>query len=175
MKSHKTNNKDTQQDNDYQKHAVDLKEAIYYLPRTSDQDTLIRALKAVYPNEGQELMIEWLSECKFAIPYDFKEIWQDSQLTSYQRQKFDSWLKEEIYDVAEQIGWVPKALRKGKQAKKPPRRKVQKQFEENKKSTEKLHQNLQISRERELPEDQKSFSTPRIVNKYGGCYKQPFL
>jgi hypothetical protein len=173
MKSSNHNSEGQQKNDKYQHHRTDLKEAIFYLPRNIDQNTLIRALKVVYPNDGQSLMVEWLIKTKNDTPKDLEETWQNSSLTLYQEKHFDTWLKKELYDVAEKTGWVPKALRKGKQAKRPPRRREQKQLEQNIESTKELKKNLLDSREKGLPENQKTQSQAKIVNRYGGCYKQP--
>ena len=156
-------------------HQLDLKEAITYLPRNFDQDTLLRALKTVYGDEGIDIAKEWLLESKNFIPSDFSSKWDNATLTRYQQENVDSWISQNIYDIAEKTGWVPKALRKGKQSKRPPRKREQKVLEQHIEADKKLEQHLVRSKEIGLPEQEKSFIPPCIVNKFGGCYQHPYM
>jgi hypothetical protein len=101
-------------------HHPDLKEAIYYLPPNFDQQLICTALKTIYPEKGKELTLEWYLRTKNSLPSNFDEYWEQLGLTSYQRHTLDDYLKENLYDVAKQAGWIPKALRKGKNTKRPP-------------------------------------------------------
>ena len=156
-------------------HQTDLKEAITYLPRNFDQDTLFRALKAVYGEEGNDIAKEWLIKSKNYVSIDFQSKWNKAILTRYQLVNFDSWISQNVYDIAEKIGWVPKALRKGKQAKRPPSRRKQKRLEDNLGADSRLEQYLVETKEKDRPKQEKSYIGPCIVNKFGACYKHPFM
>jgi hypothetical protein len=156
-------------------HQTDLKEAITYLPRNFDQDTLFRALKAVYGEEGNDIAKEWLIKSKNYVSIDFQSKWDKATLTRYQQVNFDTWISQNIYDIAEKIGWVPKALRKGKQSKRPPSRRKQKRLEDNLGADSRLEQYLVETKEKDRPEQEKSYIGPCIVNKFGACYKHPFM
>ncbi|MCC5905749.1 MAG: hypothetical protein JJU13_06075 [Balneolaceae bacterium] len=156
-------------------HKTDLKEAIFYLPRNVDQETLFRAIKQVYPHDGFEIALEWLYQSKNKVPANFKDRWADYSLTKYQQHTLDDWLKQNIYDIAEKTGWVPKGLRHGKQTKKPPSKCKQSQLAAEIDSEKKLPKQLIQAREHHLPDDEKSYISPGIHNMLGGCYFHPFI
>lgn len=156
-------------------HQLDLKEAITYLPRNFDQGTLFRALKKVYGDEGIDIANEWLIKSKNFIPSDFPSRWDEATLTRYQQENFDSWISQNIYDIAEKTGWVPKALSKGKQSKRPPRKRKQKLLEQHIEADNKLEQHHVVAKENGKSEQEKSFIPPCIVNKFGGCYQHPYM
>lgn len=157
------------------KHGRDLSEAIHYLPKSFDQGILFRALKTVYPNKGFDIAIEWLTRSKNTIPIHFEELWNQSSLTDYQEQRFEQWLKEEIYDLAEKTGWIPKALHNSTQTKHPPLKRMRNTAENSTYSKKKLQGNHGMSIENGAPNQTKSYMNPQVVNKYGGCFKQPFF
>lgn len=156
-------------------HQTDLKEAIWYLPRSVDLDTLCRALKKVYPQEGYELALQWLYETKNEVPMYFEKKWEEYTLTKYQKHNLDHWLKGAIYDIAEKTGWIPKSLRHGNQTKKPLLKRKQKQLAAEFESKNRLPEKLSIAREQHLPDEVKSHISPGIQNMFGGCYQHGYL
>lgn len=155
-------------------HRQDLKEAIYYLPSNFDESRVCAALKTVYPEQGGELAIEWYHKTKNSPPGLFDDFWNGLSLTSYQMHTLDDYLNESIYSLAKQAGWIPKALRKGKNTKRPPAKKILKSLAEELEVPNSLKANLLSTKERFLPDDQKSFIPQSIVNLSGGCYFHPF-
>ena len=172
MKSPEKNNP---QNSANEHHQTDLKEAIWYLPRNFDQDVLFRAMKEVYPQEGFEMALEWLYDTKNKVPLHFKKNWEEYTLTKFQKHNLDNWLKDEIYDVADKTGWIPKSLRHGNQLKKPPLKRKQKQLAAEIESKNSLPDNLSIARELHLPDEVKSHISPGIQNIFGGCYVHPYI
>ena len=156
-------------------HLKDLKEAIYYLPPNIDHELVCTALKVVYREECKDLALEWFHKSKNIPPSNFEDFWGRLEPTTYQLQRFDSWLKENLYDLAKQAGWIPKALRKGKNTKRPAAQKALKAVADELKAPARLEENLASIKERDLPDGHKSFIPPSIVNLAGGCYYHPFM
>lgn len=156
-------------------HKTDLNVAIYYLPHNYDIELLCKLLKHVYEEEGKAIARSWIMESKNKLPNNFDSFWEEQKLTSYQRYTFDSYIKERLYDVAINTGWLPKALRKGKQSKKPPKMKLIKQEEEKIKSKKKLKESLVQAKERYLDDADKSFAPRGIINFDGACYFRPYM
>ncbi|NBC64637.1 MAG: hypothetical protein GVY07_03085 [Bacteroidetes bacterium] len=156
-------------------HQPDLKEAIYYLPSTFDESRICSALKTVYPEQGRELALEWYLKTKNSPPGLFDEFWDGLGLTSYQLHTLDDYLKETIYDLAKRAGWIPKALRKGKHKKRSPLKGIMKEVAEELNARHALKTNLEMSRERHIPDQLKSFIPASIVNKSGACYFHPHM
>lgn len=156
-------------------HQTDLREAITYLPRNFDQETLLTALKAVYGNQGIDIAKEWLISSKNYVPNDFQTKWDQVKQTRYHKTHMDQWLSQYIYDVAQKTGWVPKHLRKGKQIKRPPLKRKLKMLEHNNEADKLLEQHFVVAKENSKPQEQQSFIGPCVVNKFGGCYKHPFM
>ena len=156
-------------------HSTDLKDAIYYLPAQFDHTILCKALKAVYDEEGKDLAREWLFKTKNNLPKNFDEFWEESNLTPYQLQFPDKYLNDSIYNTAKETGWIPKALRKGKQSKKPPSKRKLQTVGEHIQASEKLHEQLTKIKEDQLEEKEKSYISPCIRNMDGACYMHPFM
>jgi len=157
-------------------HETDLKESLGYLPRTFDIDILCKALKEVYGDDGYEIAKEWISvESKNVLPRNFDEFWENCSLTPYQEAEFDQFLKNNIYDKADYIGWTPKALRRGKNSKKPPSETKRKELEESLEAPKKLKENLTLLKDRNKPKDKKTAIEPCIVNMDGACYFHPYM
>ena len=156
-------------------HQPDLNEAIYYLPPTIDQKLICTALKTIYPEKGKELALDWYHKSKNTIPSEFEAYWDDLSLTSYQLYTLDDYLKKEIYRWAKKAGWIPKALRKGKQKKRSPLKGIMKEVAEELNARNVLETNLAISRERHIPDQMKSFIPDSIVNRSGACYFHPHM
>ncbi|MCG2587786.1 hypothetical protein [Rhodohalobacter sulfatireducens] len=156
-------------------HKVDLREAIDYLPQNTGKEVICKALKIVYAEDGREIALQWLQETKNTIPIDFKTYWEDIRITSFQTQNPNQYLKKNIYDPAKKTGWVPKRLRHGKQTKKPPLKRKQKQLAAEISSEKTLDEKLTQSRERNLPEEERSYVPAGILNMFGACYAHPFM
>jgi len=155
-------------------HNDNLKEAIYYLPDNVDPSVICKVLKTIYPEQGRELAIEWYHKLKITPPSKFDEFWDGLGLTPYQLHTLDDYLNETIYDLAKQAGWIPKAFRKGKNTKRPPLKTILKQLAGELDLPAQLQENLESTRERFLPDEEKSFIPASIVNMSGGCYYHPF-
>jgi len=155
-------------------HKDDLKEAIYYLPNNVDPSVICSALKTIYPDQGKEMAIEWYHKLKLPLPSRFDEMWESFKLTAYQLHTLDDYLNEEIYSLAKQAGWIPKAFRKGKNTKRPPSKMKLKSVAGELDLPGQLQANLQSAKERFLPDEKKSFIPQSIVNMSGGCYFHPF-
>ncbi len=156
-------------------HKEDLKEAIYYLPNNVDASVICTALKTIYPDQGKELAIEWHHKLKLTLPSRFDEMWEDFRLTSYQLHILDDYLNEQIYSLAKQVGWIPKAFRKGKNTKRPPLKTKLKHLAGELDLPGRLQANLKSAHERFLPDEKKSFIPTSIVNLSGACYYHPFM
>lgn len=156
-------------------HQPDLKEAIYYLPPNIDEEIVFRALKYIYPQDGYNLAIEWMLKTKKVSSIDIDKSWETLKLNTYQEQNLDHYLKEQIYNLAEKTGWMPKALRKGTQTKRPPSKRKQKELAEDLQASKTLEENLVLAREEHLPLKDQSFIPAGIVNFKGGCYTRPFI
>jgi hypothetical protein len=156
-------------------HQPDLNEAIYYLPPNIDQKLICSALKTIYPEKGKELALDWYHKSKNSLPSDFEAMWDDLSFTSYQLHTLDDYLNQEIYRRAKKAGWIPKALRKGKQKKRPPLKTIMQEVAEELKASDTLESNLAITRERHIPDKMKSFIPNSIVNRAGACYFHPYM
>lgn len=157
-------------------HIQDLKEAIYYLPESFNQEQLFKALKGVYEdNKGKELAIEYLHKRHLTIPTSFDEKWKESTLTAYQEHDLDGFLTKNIYEIAKEAGWRPKAFRKGKNTKRPPSKRSMAKVEKELNAKEGLEVNLNIIKERTLSEEEKSFIPPQVMNINGACYDHPYM
>jgi len=157
-------------------HETDLRESLNYLPRNFDTETLCKALKQVYGDEGYVFAQEWIiATSKNELPKNFDEFWKNCSLTSYQEAIFDRFIKEEIYDLAQETGWTPKGLRRGKNSKKPPSESKRKALEERLESPKVLDQNLTLLKNRGKKEEEKTIVGPCIVNMEGACYFHPLL
>lgn len=150
----------------------DLDEAIYYLPQNFDLSILCKALKAVYSDTGKQKAEKWLIDTKNGIPTKFDEFWDGLKLTPYQRNNVLNFLKKQIFDIAKQTGWVPKAIRKGKQAKKPPNKKAKKQLAEEIEATKDHKNRLSLIKQRGLSKERQDHLPSQVLNIYGGCYIQ---
>ncbi|MCH8547383.1 MAG: hypothetical protein LAT80_00810 [Balneolaceae bacterium] len=156
-------------------HKNDLKEAIYYLPNNVDPSVICTVLKTVYPDNGRELAIEWYHKLKLSPPSGFDEFWDGLGLTSYQLHTLDDYLNENIYNLAKQVGWIPKAFRRGKNTKRPPSKTKLKSLAGELDLPGQLQANLKSAKERFLPNEVKTFIPTSIVNLSGGCYYHPFM
>ncbi|MEX0719945.1 MAG: hypothetical protein WD059_04695 [Balneolaceae bacterium] len=161
--------------NNTNKHNIDLKNAIHYLPPEFDLDIICKAMKAVYDVEGKNLAIKWIFDSKNTPPSNFDLYWDDLKLTPYQKHDFDKYLNDHIYSVAKKTGWIPKALRKGKQIKKPPSKLKQAEIGRELKTGEQLDHKLRQIKEINLSDEQKSFIPPQVINKEGACYFHPYM
>ena len=153
----------------------DLQEAIYYLPPNYDLKILGKSIKAVFSEEGKEILMEWLIQTKNNIPPKFDEWWDDVSLTSYQKENVQKYLNDHVFKVAKEIGWLPKSVRKGQQTKKPPsKRAIQSKAEEidHDKDTE---AQLHISKAKQKKGNSKHYIPKHVINKFGGCYIHPAL
>ncbi|WP_157939430.1 hypothetical protein [Gracilimonas amylolytica] len=157
-------------------HKTDLKEAIYYLPLEFGHQTLYKSLRAVYGEEdGKDLAVEWFAKAKIALPSTFDNDWEEAILPPYQKQNLDDYLSKHLYAVARESGWAPKAFRKGKNTKKPPRKRNIKEVGVRLKSSEKLEEGLTKAKESGLPESNRSYISPHITNMDGACYFHPYM
>lgn len=150
----------------------DLEEAIYYLPENYDVSIICKALKAVFGDEGKQKAEQWLIKTRNNIPPKFQEFWEKQVLPSYYQQHISRYLNKHIFDHAKETGWNPKAIRKGKNTKKPPRKTALKQKAQEIDAEKSRKNALQLIKQEGLaPEKQKHL--PRMVlNIYGGCYIQ---
>ncbi len=157
-------------------HKQDLKEAVYYLPEAFEQELLFKALKVIYQDEeGKDLAMEYLHKRHLPVPSNFDGKWTESNLTKFQKHDLDSFLNKNIYDIAKETGWIPKAFRKGKNSKRPPSKRSLAIVEQDLNAKERLEESLTSVKERKLGEDEKSFIPPQIMNLDGACYDHPYL
>ncbi len=157
-------------------HEQDLKEAIYYLPEAFDHELLFKALKGIYHDEeGKVLALEYLHKRHLPVPSNFDEKWTESNLNSFQEHDMEGFLNKNIYDIAKETGWRPKAFRKGKNTKRPPSKRSLALVEQDLNAKERLEESLTSVKERKLGEDEKSFIPPQIMNLDGACYDHPYL
>jgi len=165
------------QKNTIEHHKTDLKEAIFYLPpSTFDNETLYKSLKAVYGDkDGKALAIKWLLKGHQSLPVNFDTKWEKAKLTAYQQHDLNSFLNSNLYEIARDVGWSPKAFRKGKNSKKPPSKTKLNSVERELKAGEELEKNLTQVREKNLPKDKRSYIPPHITNMDGACYFHPYM
>ncbi|MCH2449235.1 MAG: hypothetical protein MK198_03735 [Gracilimonas sp.] len=157
-------------------HKTDLKEAIYYLPPEFDHQTLYKSLRAVYgKDDGKDFAVEWFAKAKVPLPSTFDTDWEEAILPPYQKQNLDDYLSKHLYAVARESDWTPKAFRKGKNTKKPPRKRRLKEVGEQLQSGEKLEESLTKAKESGLPESKRSYIPPHITNMDGACYFHPYM
>lgn len=156
-------------------HKIDLKEAIRYLPRNYDFELLCRLLKHVYEDQAKLMAKEWASAAKVSLPEDFDDSWDEVSLNKYQESIFDEYIKEKLYERAEKTGWVPKALRHGKQTQKPPRKRKLKKEEQKIEDAEYFENILLKIKERDVAVGDRSYVPRSIVNLDGACYYHPFM
>jgi hypothetical protein len=155
----------------YNHHETDLKESLKYLPRNIDTDTLCKALKAVYDEDGYEIAKEWITvTSKNTLPNNFKEYWKDCSLTSYQKSNIDQFLKDNIYDIAEQIGWTPVAFRDGKELEHPPSEQKRKEVERALEAPKRLENGLKLLDGQKKSGKSKAGKYHPVYNKDGACY-----
>ncbi|MEP1304456.1 MAG: hypothetical protein ABJK11_14870 [Balneola sp.] len=157
-------------------HKQDLKEAIYYLPESFDKESLFKAFKTVYGNlKGKELIKEYLLKSHLTISINFDAKWNEASLTLYEKHDLDGFLTRRIYEIAKESGWKPKALRKGKNTKRPPSKQKMKLLEQELAAKDQLETKLRINKEQGLPEEEKSFINHQIMNINGACYEHPYM
>lgn len=153
----------------------DLEEAIHYLPGNFDISMLCKALKAVYSDLGKEKAEIWLMEAKNSLPPNFDTLWDEACLTSYQEAKFQEFVNNKVFDVAKEAGWIPKSLRKGKNHKKPPKKRALKQMAKVIDAEKNIKTNLALVKQRNKPQENKKYAPRQVLNIYGGCFIQPAM
>jgi hypothetical protein len=153
----------------------DLKGAIFYLPRSFNPETIYKALKEVFKDEGLSIAKEWLNGVKRPIPPNFQGIWQNISLTSYEKHTFSQWLSDNIYDEAEKYGWMPDALLNGKPISSDNEAEHIDNENTARMDAKELFRKLLELQEKVSRDPSLTRISRAIINYDGACYKHPSM